>query len=194
MDAVTEILVERSQQVDRVGRMVVFSLFAHGLLITAVAVAPHWAPQPAENLPVMTISLGGAPGPNQGRTPITAKQIQEAVPETVKVNTDALPALAKPEMIEPLKTAKPDPKTAAKPEPKKDVPQLHGRKPTQGAEVKAGAAKVETHGAAIPFGGGGTRSQVVPSKWGLQFRTPSSGPPRWWAQVVDALRIYPHKH
>jgi outer membrane biosynthesis protein TonB len=153
MDAVTEILVERSQQADKIGRVVILSLIAHAALITAFAFAPHWEAKPAENLPVMTISLGGAPGPNQGRAPIAAKEIQEAVPETVKAHTDALPALAKPDMIEPLKTARPEPKTAAKPEPKKDVPQLHGRTPTQGAEVKAGAAKVETHGAAIPFGG-----------------------------------------
>jgi outer membrane biosynthesis protein TonB len=75
------------------------------------------------------------------------------VPETVKPRNEAPPALVKPEMIEPVKTAKPEPRTAAKPEPKKDVPQLHGSKPTQGSEVKAGPAKVETHGAAIPFGG-----------------------------------------
>ena len=56
-------------------------------------------------------------------------------------------------MVEPIKTAKPQPKAAAKPEPKKDRPQLHGRKPTTGPEVKAGDARVETSGAAIPFGG-----------------------------------------
>lgn len=156
MDAVTEILVERSQQADKIGRVVILSLVAHGVLITAFAFAPQWRTQPAADLPVMTISLGGAPGPDQGRAPIAAKQIQEAVPVTVKASNDAPPALAKPEMIEPLKTAKPDPRTVAKPEPKKEVPQLHGSKPTQGAEVKAGAARVETHGAAIPFGGLGT--------------------------------------
>jgi outer membrane biosynthesis protein TonB len=156
MDAVTEILVERSQQADKVGLALILSLVAHAILVTAFAFAPQWRTQAAADLPVMTISLGGAPGPNQGRAPITAKQIQEAVPETVKANNDALPALAKPEMTVPVKAAKPDPKTAAKPEPKKEVPQLHGSKPTQGTEVKAGAAKVETHGAAIPFGGLGT--------------------------------------
>lgn len=154
MDAVTEILVERSQQADKVARMVMVSLVAHAALVTAVAFAPsRWGSAPVDNLPVMTISLGGAPGPLQGRNPISAKPVQEAVPEAVKPNTEAPPALAKPEMIEPVKTAKPEPRAAAKPEPKKDVPQLHGSKPTQGAEVKAGSAKVETHGSAIPFGG-----------------------------------------
>ena len=130
MDAVTEILVERSQQADKVARMVIVSLVAHAALVAAVAFAPsRWGSTPVDNRPVMTISLGGAPGPLQGRNPISAKPVQEAVPETVKPNTEAPPALAKPEMIEPVKAAKPEPRAAAKPEPKKDVPQLHGSKP-----------------------------------------------------------------
>jgi outer membrane biosynthesis protein TonB len=154
MDAVTEILVDRSQQADKVTRMVIVSLVAHAALITAIAFAPsRWGSAPVDNSHVMAISIGGAPGPQQGHNPISAKPMQEAVPETVKPRNDAPPALAKPEMIEPLKTAKPETKAAAKPEPKKEVPQLRGSKPTQGAEVKAGAAKVETHGSAIPFGG-----------------------------------------
>lgn len=154
MDAVTEILVERTQQADKVTRMVILSLVAHGLLITAVAFAPRpWGSTAVDNSHVMTISLGGAPGPSQGRNPISNKPVQEVAPANVKPRNDAPPALAKPDMIEPVKTAKPESKAAAKPEPKKEVPQLHSSKPTQGTEVKAGSAKVETHGSAIPFGG-----------------------------------------
>ena len=153
MDAVTEILLERSQQADRVSRMVVLSLVAHGVLITAIAFAPTSSRSSAANLPVMTISLGGAPGPDQGRTPIAAKEVQQVAPANTKPINDSPPALAKPEMVVPVKTAKPEPKAAARPEPKQDTQQLHGRKPTQGTEVKPGDAKVETHGAAIPFGG-----------------------------------------
>jgi outer membrane biosynthesis protein TonB len=154
MDAVTEILLDRTREADKVTQMVIVSLVAHAVVISAVAFLPNpWAAKPAENLPVMTISLGGAPGPQQGRNPIAAKEVQEAVPDSVKAKNDAPPALAKPEMIEPVKTAKRDPKAAAKPEPKKEEPQLRGSKPTQGAEVKPGSAKVETQGAPIPFGG-----------------------------------------
>lgn len=154
MDAVTEILVERSQQADKFTRMVMVSLLVHAVLVTAVAFGPgRWGSSAVDNRKVMMISLGGAPGPRQGRNPISNKPVQEAVPETVKPNAPAPPALAKPEMIDPLKTAKPQPKATAKPEPQKEVQQLRGSKPTQGAEVKAGSAKVETHGAAIPFGG-----------------------------------------
>jgi outer membrane biosynthesis protein TonB len=153
MDAVTEVLLERSERVDNLARMLIVSLVAHAAIVTAVTLLPRQWASPRDNAPVMTISLGGAPGPQVGHNPISAKQIQEAVPETVKPRNDVPPALAKPEMIEPVKAAKPEPKTAAKPEPKKDVVQLHGSKPTQGTEVKAGSAKIETHGAAIPFGG-----------------------------------------
>ena len=153
MDAVTEVLLERSERVDDLARMLIVSLIAHAVIVTAATLLPRrWAAS-RDNASLMTITIGGAPGPQVGRNPITAKQIQEAVPETVKPRNDAPPALAKPEMIEPVKAAKLEPKTSAKPEPKKEVAQLHGPKPTQGTEVKAGSAKIETHGAAIPFGG-----------------------------------------
>src|SRR6185295_3038366 len=100
MDAVTEILVERSQQADKVGRVVILSLVAHAVLISGFAFAPHWESKPVEKPPSMVISLGGAIGPDQGRNPTSAKPTQEVVPENVKPNTEAPPALAKPEMIE----------------------------------------------------------------------------------------------
>ena len=54
----------------------------------------------------MMISLGGgAPGPDQGRNPIAAKPIQEVAPGPARPKNDAPPALAKPEMVEPMKTA-----------------------------------------------------------------------------------------
>jgi len=165
MDAVTEILVERSEKVDSLTRMVIVSLVAHAAIVTAVTLLPRQWATARDSTPTMTISLGGgAPGPKQGYNAISAKQVQEAVPDTVKPRNDAPPALAKPEMIEPVKAARPDPKTPAKPEPKKEVPQLRGSKPTQGTEVKAGAAKIETHGAAVPFGGlatGGGQGQAA---------------------------------
>ncbi len=155
MDAVTQILIDRSREADKVSRMVVLSLMAHGLLIAAVAfLPPGWgASVKPDNTNSMVISLGGAPGPRQGMTSISNKPVQEAAPSPTKPNEQAPPALAKPEMVEPLKTAKPQPKAVAKIEPKKEEAQLHGRTPTRGPEVKQGAARVETGGAATPFGG-----------------------------------------
>jgi outer membrane biosynthesis protein TonB len=156
MDAVTEVLLDRTRVAQNVSRMVVVSLLLHGTLLTAIVVLPHVLEKPPEPKSVMTIMLGGAPGPVQGRLAIADKAVQQPTPDATKPKQDTPPALPKPEMVEALKTAKPLPKSAAKPEPKKEVTPLHGSKPTQGPEVKAGAAKVDTHGAPIPFGGLGT--------------------------------------
>ena len=153
MDAVTEVLLDRSRVTQKISNMIVVSLLLHGVLLTLIGVAPRFGHHAATTGPVMTISLGGAPGPLQGHNPISAKEIQEVAPPEAKPKNDAPPALNKPEMIEAVKTARPQPKAPAKPEPKKEAPQLHGATPTQGAEVKPGIAKVETHGSAIPFGG-----------------------------------------
>lgn len=154
MDAVTQILIDRSRVSDTISRAVVVSLIAHGVLISAIAFLPsHFGfGTKADQARPMMISLGGAPGPRQGTTPISAKPVQEATTEPVKPNTQAPPALAKPEMVEPLKNARVQPKPAVK-DTQKTIEQLHGRTPTKGAEVRGGTARVETGGAQVPFGG-----------------------------------------
>jgi outer membrane biosynthesis protein TonB len=153
MDAVTAVLLDRSRVAQDFSRMVLLSLVLHGVLLTAIVVLPHAFARTAVRPSVMTITLGGAPGPVQGHLAISAKPVQVAAPETAKPKQDTPPALPKPEMVEAVKNAKPLPKAAAKPEPAKEAPQLHGRTPTQGAEVKPGMARVDTKGAPIPFGG-----------------------------------------
>lgn len=167
MDAVTEVLIDRSRDVERLSRMVGVSFVAHATFIALVALAPRlWpAPGPVEDAHVMTISLAGAEGPVVGRNPESAKPIQEATPEPVKQRDEAPPALAKPEMVEAV-TKKPEPKAVAKPEPKKEEPQLHGRTPTKGAEVRPGTAKVDTkQTSAIPFGGLATGGGGTPGAY-----------------------------
>ena len=152
MDAVSTILADRARDAEPLSRMVMISLVAHVAVIGALAFTPTMRVTEDQGR-VLTISLGGAEGPDQGRNPITAKQIQEAVPETVKPRNDAPPAATKPEMIEPVKKAPPA-KATAKPEPSKPTPQLQGRTPTQGAEVTKGTARVETNSTTqTPFGG-----------------------------------------
>lgn len=156
MDAVTEVLLDRAHQADRLSQMVMVSLAAHAMLIAAVTLVPRFLNQDAapDATHVMTISLAGAEGPIQGRNPIAPKAVQEAVADPAKAKNDAPPALAKPEMVEPVPAKKPEPARTAKPEPKKIEPQLHSRTPTQGTQVKQGDARVQTNQtAAIPFGG-----------------------------------------
>ena len=154
MDAVTEVLLDRSHQADRLSQMVVLSLVAHAVLISAVTLSGRLWPRSAEvdNSHVMTISLAGGSDVIQGRNPISNREIQQAVPEAAKPKNDTPPPLTRPEMVENV--SKQQAKTIPKPEPPKTQPQLHGRTPTEGAEVRKGSARVETgQTAAIPFGG-----------------------------------------
>ena len=155
MDAVTEVLNDRRHEADRLSQMMLVSLLAHGVLLTAVALSPRLFPaaSPVDEKPLV-ISLAGAEGPIQGHNPISAKPVQQVAPENSKPKVDTPPALTKPDMVESVKAARPEPKPIPKDEPKKTEPQLHGRTPTQGAEVRQGTARVETGAtAAIPFGG-----------------------------------------
>ena len=160
MDAVSEILDDRSRDADLLARMVMVSVAAHVAVIAALTLMPRMAGGSQEQGLVMTISLGGAEGPDQGRNPMSARQIQEAVPETAKANVTP-PAPTRPEMIEPTKTA-PAAKGTPKPDAPKPTPQLQGRKPSQGAEVNKGQARIETNSTAqtqvpgLATGGGGT--------------------------------------
>ena len=152
MDAVSEILVDRSRDADRLSRMVMVSLAAHVAIIGALAFTPSMSTQQDQSR-VMTISLGGAEGPDQGRNPISARQIQQAVPESAKPIVTP-PAPPKPVMVEPVKTAPAASKANTKPEPPKTTPQLQSRTPSQGAEVTKGTARVETNSTTqSPFGG-----------------------------------------
>src|SRR5262249_5790430 len=101
MDAVTQVLLDRTRVAQNVPRMVVVSLLLHGAFVTAIIVLPHVLARPAEPKNVMTIMLGGAPGPVQGRLAIADKAVQTAVPDAVKPKQDTPPALPKPEMVEP---------------------------------------------------------------------------------------------
>ena len=64
-EAASSVLVDRSREVDGVNRMIVVSLIAHGVLTTALILAPReWFTSRAEPEPKrMMISLGGAQGP-----------------------------------------------------------------------------------------------------------------------------------
>jgi TonB family protein len=140
MDAVSEVLVDRSKQADKVAQMTIVSLAAHAGLIAALTFVPASSDSSSQPVKTMMISLGGAVGPDQGRNPISALPKQAAVPETVKPSATTTPAAKKPEMIEPVKAAPAAPKAAVK----ADTKDARGRTPTQGAQVTTGTAKVET--------------------------------------------------
>ena len=146
MDAVSEILADRSRDADSLARMVTVSLMAHVAAIAGLALMPRMAGLPQDHARPMTIMLAGAEGPDQGRNPMDARKVEEVAPEGKKP-TDTPPMATKPEMVEPVKTA-PVAKGQAKPDPPKLTPQLQGRTPSQGAEVNKGQARIETNSSA----------------------------------------------
>lgn len=166
MDAVTAVLLDRARDTRTMGRVVVMSLAAHVLLIAALVYLPGRFSAAPENAHLMTISLAGSPGPIQGHNPEAAKPVQQVAPPNTKPQTEAPPALPKPEMVEPVKRPRPAPKEAAKPEPSKPTEQLHGRTPTQGAEITKGVARTETKSSAqTTLGGLATGGGAAPGAY-----------------------------
>jgi TonB family protein len=152
-EAVSGILLGRSREADGLSRMVTVSLVVHLTIVGLLfVIPPGWlttAPAPRET--PMMISLGLPPGQQTGgMTAIGSRPVQAvAPPETRPVI--APPAAKVPEMVAPSPEVKP------KPAPKpidKPIDKSATRKPSTGAEVKAGPARVETPNAAeVQFGG-----------------------------------------
>ena len=115
MDAVTAILVERGQDGRGLRPMVVFSTLAHLVVVIALIVSQgsilgRHDRAPAE---VMTISLGGAPGPRSGGTnPLAGRPVQREVAEPPARPEPVRPPAAKtPEMSVPVPgKARPQPR------------------------------------------------------------------------------------
>ena len=153
-EAVSDILIERSRESDRLGQMVLISCVAHGLLIAVLVVMPaNWrmSSTSADVTPMMiTLSSGGGPDTG-GLTPISGRPVQEVAAET-KPAPVAPPVSKPPEMVAPEPKAAPIAKTPPK-RTEKPVDKSSTRKPTTGPEVRAGDARADTGGAAIPFGG-----------------------------------------
>lgn len=152
-EAVSDILEERAQFTDGLSRMVVLSLIGHGVLLSTLIFMPQlWVGSPPKKENVMTISLGGAEGPNAGgMTPLPAKPVQEVAPDAPRTRSVPPPAQKAPEMTVPEPSAKPLPKAA---KPVEKPAETASRKPTTGPQVKSGSAVVETGSTVqVPFGG-----------------------------------------
>ena len=153
-EPVSDILADRAQITGGMSRMVIVSLLAHGVLVSALLFSPDWWQSPAPEENAMFISLGGVEGPNTGgMTAPSAKRVDEAVAKPDPRARTVPPPAAKPEMVEAAPTAKPATKTPPKPV-ETAKPKETGRRTSTGAEVSKGNAAAET-GSKIqtPFGG-----------------------------------------
>jgi TonB family protein len=151
-EAVSSILIGRSRQADGFNRMILVSLIVHGVLLTSLVLVPRdWLrTAPEDQVAPMMISLGpSGTADTGGNTAITTAPVQRETPADEKPVTR--PAEKAPEMLAPAPDVKPKP--AEKPV-QKPIEKSTTKKPSTGAEIKSGAAKVVTPNAAqVPFGG-----------------------------------------
>lgn len=157
MEATTSVLLERGHEPAGLNRMFSASLLVHvGLVVTLIALPKSWREGGTKVPPtVMTISLGGAPGPQTGgMNQLGGRPIQEAVPlPTVRRPEPIRPPAAKaPQMTLPEPRAKVLQKRA-KPPVKAAPQEARGSTPTKGAEVRPGDTVAETGARGMGFGG-----------------------------------------
>jgi periplasmic protein TonB len=145
-------------------RMLTISLVVHVVGLAAFALAPQdWRTRASNEREVMTISLGGAPGPESGgMTPMAGRAVQRAVP--LQENPRPEPIRPPAEMGEPTKAP---PKQAPKERPTAETAPdtAKGRTPTTGAQVTQGQAQADTGVQSDSIGlstggGGGTGGQM----------------------------------
>lgn len=153
-EAIDDLLDRRAHQPDPIGRTAAWSILAHVAIVAFFVYMPaSWRGASNEPPPtVMTISLGGVAGPNNGgMTAMGGRTVQETTPDPIR-RAEQPPAAKPPEMALPAPTRRPTPPRNA---PRDAV----GRNPSRGAEVQEGPARAETgvrgQGFGLATGGGG---------------------------------------
>ncbi len=159
-EPVDQLLLERSQEIEGLGRMFTVSVAVHVLLVALLLVLPaDWGGGADDaEMVVMTISLGGAPGAQSGgMTPMGGRPVQQVEPPEAKPQPVRAPAVETPDMVAPEVTPR---RAAPRPPVTRSVPEARGTTPTRGAEERPGSAVAETGargtGFGLSTGGGGT--------------------------------------
>jgi TonB family protein len=183
-EAVSAVLNERARLEEGLSRTLMLSIGAHIIIVGAVWLTPtSWRTHSTQERPVMTISLGGAEGPDTGGlTTMAGRAVQEIAKPNARL-TDTPPAAKAPEMVEPRSVVKPVP-TPTRPIAKPDD-KSKSRTPTAGTEIKTGSSRVNTGGAAIPFGG---LAQGGGGTGGVQLDVKNFCCPEYLAQMVQKIR------
>jgi TonB family protein len=159
MEAVTSVLLERARHEQGLPRMVTASLAAHIVLVVLIVTVPVFkgGPRVSDLRDVMTISLGGAPGPNAGGMTMMGSPPAAPTPVAPRLEVKppvpiAPPAARAPAMTMPsaTRTVKALPKPAAavvSPE----EPTRPGRAPQAAVAASAGQSFNPNRG--MGFGG-----------------------------------------
>ena len=140
VENVTDIIVARGREPEGLKTMLVWSMAGH---IGFAAMALLWR-GPAAEPPrqVMTISLGGAPGPDTGgKTQIGGQAVQAPPPEPAKP-VEAPPAPTTPAMTLPTPRAR----TRPQPKPAQAPPDATASTPNTGTVPREGTTRVRGQG------------------------------------------------
>jgi len=159
---VTDIIVARSQMSERLNTLIPWSVAAHLALFAFMVFMPaSWRGAVDEGpRTVMTISLGGAPGPrNGGLTTMGGRTVQAPPPEPVKKVVETPPAPKTPEMVLPTKNPR-----IVKQQTKEAPKESTARTPATG-QPQEGSTRVDTgargQGFGLTAGGGGGTGVTV---------------------------------
>ncbi len=151
----TDVIVARSRDVDRLSTMLMWSVGAH-VVITAIMVLTPRSVTDTTPREVMTISLGGAPGPRTGGlTQMGARPVQAPEPPQPVKRAETAPAPPKPAMTLP------DPRAKPQQAPKNAPREAASKTATTGPQPQEGTARAETRvrgqgfGLSTAGGGGG---------------------------------------
>jgi len=160
VEAVTSVLIERAHPERGLPRMVTMSLAAHVVLAAVLIVAaPLIRPRSEQEIrPLMTISLGGAPGPKAGGMTMMGRPIQSIAPlpevprpAPIRETVTKPPEMTLPApVVKPAKPSKPRP-TAAEAIPTKEIRPAPAAPTQTAATATAAAATGEPRG--LGFGG-----------------------------------------
>jgi periplasmic protein TonB len=176
MEAVTDVLRQRTRADAGLNRMVAISFGLHVALIAGLLLMPGSLARPSQTENVMQISLGGAPGPRSGgMTPMAGRAVAapptEAPDAPPRRVAPAPPAARAPEMTLPAEKAprvppqKAPAATPRSPTPPREAPaRARGPAAPAGTTPQAGNAVAETGAKGIGFGlttgGGGVGGQL----------------------------------
>ena len=154
-EAVTDIIVARSRQAERLTSMVAWSIALHVVVVAVTRALPDRPPDPPRT--VMTISHGGVQGPKAGgMTEAGGRAVQAPRPTEPVRRAEAPPAPKPPPMTVPAPQARPRP---PQPKPEQAPPQATGRTPSTGEQPREGSTRAETgargQGFGLSTGGGG---------------------------------------
>jgi len=148
---VSDILQSRKHEPGGLKKTAIISLAAHAVVFATIALLPSIAPTAARPRVVMTINMGGAPGPQTGGMQmIGGRPIQAAQPSTDPQLTKSVV----PPTATPPKMALPDPKQKPRTPPKPTAASKDpkGTAAGRGFETQQGTAKADTGAKGQGFG------------------------------------------